>query len=578
MVIANRKQRIGKKTIDKTLSDKEKKQIDLAKIAWGQTLRDFYYPPLKEPNFVFDYTQVEGFYIDPEHKWQITMNLANVPLFEKDEEYIKYFYAISLHEASHYQIIPYDGLTNARLLRAALKHVNYIHAPIVVNIFADLIVDTKLHNKNSDLMEWELKHTFEHVTNKNIGEMSDFSKFLLSAYEKMWNLKISDESLPDSIDSLAEKVVKVIAKDLEDESMWEQKITRIAWLMKKLINDTFTLIGVGGICDKGKTKRNGPGGGGQVEIPEDVLEIMDNPLDNKNKDKLKEGNEDELRQKAEEFAKDTPYSSFGAPAGQAGILIDGNPLATWYRGIAKNLIDIQVFQENPGGNLPVCVETWRLGDPLDELDVVQSLLNCPVLIPNITTRKWTFEEGPGNLIEKEIPDLLIVLDSSGSMEWHYSNISKKGRGPYHTAVVASFASLHCAAKKGAKFSVINFSNFADVCPWTSDQRQAEKVLLRYQGGGTVMPTKQLVEQCLKAEKPVLVFIITDFGIHNWDSTRKTLISLANQGHKIVGFFIGPYSRSEDCFNALENKVVFYPIKSPEDLINLVVKEIKDNYG
>ncbi len=574
----NKKQRIGKKTTEKTLSEKEKKQIDLAKIAWGQTLRAFYYPPLKEPNFVFDYTQVEGFYIDPEHKWQITMNLANVPLFEKDEDYIKYFHAISLHEASHYQVIPYDGLTNARLLRAALKHVNQVHAPIVVNIFADLIVDTKLFKKNPELMEWELKHTFEHVSNKNKGHLCDFSKFLLSSYEKMWDLKIFDDSQTTSIDTLAEKVVKVINKDLEDESTWEQKVTKIAGLIKGLINDTFTLIGVGGKCDKGKSKRDRPGGGGQIEIPEDVLEIMDNPLDNKNKDKLKEGNEDELRQKAEEFAKDTPYSSFGAPAGQAGILIDGNPLAIWYRGIAKNLIDIQIFEEKPGGSLPVCVETWRLGDPLDELDVVQSLLNCPVLIPNITTRKWTFKEGPGNLIEKEIPDLLIVLDSSGSMQWHYSNVSKKGRGPYHTALVASFASLHCVAKKGAKFSAINFSNFADVCPWTSDQQQAEKVLLRYQGGGTVMPIQQLVEQCNKSEKPVLVFIITDFGIHNWASTRKTLIGLANQGHKIVGFFIGPPTRSEESFKGLENKVIFYPITSPEDLINLVVKEIKNNYG
>ncbi|GAJ24668.1 unnamed protein product, partial [marine sediment metagenome] len=45
------------------------------------------------------------------------------------------------------------------------------------------------------------------------------------------------------------------------------------------------------------------------------------------------------------FAKKTPYSEFGAPAGQAGILIDGNPLATWYRGLAKDLIEIKIYEE-----------------------------------------------------------------------------------------------------------------------------------------------------------------------------------------------------------------------------------------
>ena len=72
------------------------------------------------------------------------MNLANAPLFKDDQEYIDYFHAISLHEVSHYEIIPYDGLMHARLLKAAMKYVNQNFAPVVVNVFADLIIDTLL--------------------------------------------------------------------------------------------------------------------------------------------------------------------------------------------------------------------------------------------------------------------------------------------------------------------------------------------------------------------------------------------------------------------------------------------------
>ena len=53
-------------TSRKVLASKEKRLITYAKEAWNKTLKDFYYPPLEEPNFVFDYSHREGFYIDPD--------------------------------------------------------------------------------------------------------------------------------------------------------------------------------------------------------------------------------------------------------------------------------------------------------------------------------------------------------------------------------------------------------------------------------------------------------------------------------------------------------------------------------
>jgi uncharacterized protein YegL len=302
---------------------------------------------------------------------------------------------------------------------------------------------------------------------------------------------------------------------------------------------------------------------------------MDNPLENKNLDKLKEDNDEELRQKAEEFAKETPYSNYGAPAGQAGIIIDGNPLATWYRGLAKELIEIKIFEEKPGGQLPIYPEVWRLGEPIEDLDIVQTILNSPVIVPNITTRKWLKNYGKGHLTEKQIPDLLLVLDSSGSMNWNY--LAKSAKGVYHTALMAAFAALHFAARKGVKFSVINFSNRADVCDWTVDYQKAERTLLRYQGGGTHLPIKNIVKQTEKSERDCLIFIITDFGIYNWSKSKKVMIDLAQKGHKIVGFFIGSSKIPQDKFKSLLDKVTFYPIKNSKDLINLVIKEVKKYY-
>ena len=608
-------------TSKKFLADKEKRLIKCAKEAWSKTLKEFYFPPLDTPNFVFDYSHKEGFYIDPDNQWKITMNLADAPLFKEEDDYMNFFHAISMHEVSHYEIIPYDGLIHAKLLKAAMKYVNHNFAPIVVNIFADLMIDTMMYNKYPDLAKWETKKTYEHISAKYGENLSDFSKFLFRAYEKLWNHTLLDESLLSKrdlikaleskrtseekkselkmldqitgkdmqkiknynslskMDNLANKVAKEVLKDFEDETTWEKKVTNISKILKSLVNDSFALIGRSTPADKGKSKRKAPGkSGGEIEIPEDVLEIMDNPIENKNRDKLKQDNEDDLRRKAEEFARDTPYSEFGSPANQAGIMLDGSPLATWYRGLAKNLIEIKIYEEKPGGQVPIYPDVWRIGDPIEELDVVQTLLNCPVIIPNITTRKWINKEGPGHLEEKQIPDLLIVLDSSGSMGWNYTATSERGRGPYHTALVASFAALHYAAQKGVKFSVINFSGREIICPWTSDYNKAEKVLLKYQGSGTILPTKSIAAQCDKAERNVLIFVITDFGIYNWGQAKKIMMNLANRGHKMVGFFIGASSIPSARFKDLLDKVTFYPVRNTKDLINLVIQEVKRYYS
>ena len=288
---------------------KEERLKAFAKMAWNRAINDFYFPPLNEPRYVFDYTHLEGFYIDPENKWQITMNLAQTPLFNDNKEYIDFYYAISLHEISHYQLIPYDGLINAKLLKAAMKYVNQHFASIVVNVFCDLVIDTKLYKKYPNLILWELKKNYQSIINKNGNNLSKFSNFLFLAYENLLNVQILKGDSPSEVKNVAKTVSNIVLKNFEDQTKWEEKVAKIAYHLKTLITNTFSLVGSGYRQGSGKVKRKSPNKGKcEIVFPEDILEIMDNPLENKNFDKLKRDNEDELKQKAEEFAKSTPYS------------------------------------------------------------------------------------------------------------------------------------------------------------------------------------------------------------------------------------------------------------------------------
>ena len=141
------------------------------------------------------------------------MNLANTPPFTENEEYFNYFHAITLHEVSHYQIIPYDGLMNAKLLRMAMKHVKQIFAPIVVNIFSDLIIDTKLFQAYPVLMKWEIETTYNFISQGNKKELSKFSMFMLKAYERIFNFKFIGSSLSPELDILVDTIIKIIFKE-----------------------------------------------------------------------------------------------------------------------------------------------------------------------------------------------------------------------------------------------------------------------------------------------------------------------------------------------------------------------------
>ncbi|MFX1238161.1 MAG: hypothetical protein ACFFAS_17695 [Promethearchaeota archaeon] len=548
--------------------EQEKKKVKLARNAWALVMEELYFPPLEEPEYIFDYSLKKGFFIDPNNKWNITMNLANIPLFINDQDYINYFKVVMLHEAYHYLIIPYDGLTNARLLKAAAKHVPQIQAPIVVNFFSDLIIDTKLRNTHRLLIEWEFRHTFNNVLKVNNGKVSNFSNLLFKTYQKLWDLDFNLD-IEQNLEETANKISKVIKKDFENESIWEQKITRISFYLKDIINTTF-------IFKSSKRKTNMTNL--SIEYPLDILDIMGNPFEIKNSDRLKNNNEDELRQKAEELAKDSTFSEFYGSASQAGLIVDNDPLATWYRGLAKDLIKIEIFAQKPRGVNPIYPQKWKLGDPIGDLDVPLTLSSNPIIIPNITTKKWIRKDLIGLNPSKSIPDLLIVLDSSGSMKWKYNTRSDHSRGAYHSAVIASFAALHHALSKGARCNVINFAGSISTSSWTKDYSKVETEILHYQGSGTILPLNALSFACDIAREKVLIFIISDFGISNWIKAKEFLVSLVSRGHIVVCLFIGSHNKIHNKFKDMINVLDFYAIEHHRDIVDLVIDRVKKYYN
>ncbi|MDF1539565.1 MAG: VWA domain-containing protein, partial [Candidatus Thorarchaeota archaeon] len=249
----------------------------------------------------------------------------------------------------------------------------------------------------------------------------------------------------------------------------------------------------------------------------------------------------------------------------------------WYRAKVKGLLRFQVRHQRPVGATPLAIHDWRLGDPIEELDVVQSLQAFPILVPNMSTRRWIKTMYYGDSHQDELPDLLIVLDSSGSMT--YKMGCKDLQGPYHVALVSSFAAMDTAFRKGSRVAAINFSGNIITCDWTRERREIEDVLMAYQGGGTVMPVKQIKSMTEAADSKVMTVIITDAGVSNWSPFEKTVNQLTKKGHKVFIFHIGARKGKITKSGRALAKAggVVIPITSISELPGIVVSEVQKTY-
>ncbi|GAB4318083.1 MAG: hypothetical protein Kow0069_21110 [Promethearchaeota archaeon] len=559
-----------------------------AERGWLLAMRDFHHPPVADPRFVFEQNKDVTFYITPDDDWRVTLNLLAAPPFT-GTELVDFFRSISQHELGHYDICPYDGLMAAELLSAAMKHVSKYHAPMVVNFFADLIIDTHLFERFPGLTADRLESLVKEVLHQGgPTEISRFWKALVRCYELAWKIDLGASGMGvrfDDVEAISKKIAEEVKGVRRDPSKWPAGVSRVAQLLKELLEDECYLSFT---PRRGKNGNKGYSGepsefeGIQVEIPRDVAQTFGDVTELNHRDSKKKNLDPEeqakRREKAEEFARDKSFGDFGSPAVLAGLIEPEEAMATWYRGRAKGMIDVRVVVERPGGLLPMHPLTWRLGDPLEELDVAQSLHVSPVLIPNMTTRRWHREVGPGTKTEIQPPDLLLVIDSSGSMSWQPE--AGKGRGAYHKALLAAFACLCFARERGRHVASINFSDVPLVTPWGVDYEAVERNLLAYQRGGTEVPVQELAKLVEQSGTQSLVVLITDFGLYNFQEAFECFRHILELGHKIVAFFIGGNEKdleNDEVADLISRGAAFYVVRKISELVGLVIEEVRKFY-
>ncbi len=556
--------------------------------AWIQALADFYHPPL--PDVLVEHKKQASsyFYIDTDD-WTVHLNTAGVPDHLDMNETEPFLRSVCQHEIQHYLVCPYDAVTNGMMFAAARRHVSDATAMFVCNLFADLVVDSALLKRYPRLTHDRITANIS-GTAMMVQSHSLLWTLIVSCYRAMWGFSLPPYvKVDERTHEAAEAIVAVTRKHIDSESKWPRAVEAIAKIVAKWQPESEEpLAGCGGGSVSGDASSVFDEGG-VVRVPIDVDAVMGNPVEIRNGDMARRcmdgGIEHDIERDLERIAIEVERRGGNFKELEAVFLIAGigsktkDWLRFWYRAKVRGLLRIEVRDRKKVGELPLSQQTWRLGDPIEELDIVQSLQAFPILVPNMSTRRWLRTQTSAASDLESLPELLLVIDSSGSMTWSIS--SKRVSGPYHTALVSAFAAMDLVLRKGCRVAAINFSDGTRECDWSRERATVERVLLAYQGGGTQAPIKKMREKCDATKSNVMIIMVTDAEIANWDRFVKSITDLTKRGHKFFMFHIGSqyYGLSNKAEKALARAgATRIPIDTVEDLPGLVVREVRSEYG
>lgn len=427
------------------------------------------------------------------------------------------------HLIAHYVFCPRSLEIASRLALAALRGLSKADLNLarrMVNIFSDVVVDTfRLERSEEDeekvLLGWS----------RFAGQdLSPLDEVVVGFLGELWDVDLLRSDSPAAPE--AEELLQVFTWGVSDRTKWPRQCQQMARILEPLE----------------------PGSLGTGEVP----------------------SQEGLCGSAHAapllgLASDLEPAEYEKTLGVLGLQGD---LKRWYRDQSYNIV-ILPSRKTKESWYPTALVKWRFTDPPSELDVPYSFSLSPRLIPGVTTYKREQECCEMEAGGDKVPDLLVVLDSSGSMEGH-----RRGTKT-HAATLAAFKASQFAHSQGAELAAISFSDKIVLQDWTRDLKAAEDVLVQHLGSRTHIPGEEMLELA-RAREGCLILCITDTHIQNlyreWDRLHK-----AAKMSQFVLFCIDEANKNKQVEDAMKSLGTVYYINRLEDLISLVIDTTEQAY-
>ena len=453
------------------------------------------------------------YYIRIGDTWQIHLNFGLLPKSYKEfQEEVR---VLTRHEVEHYMCCPFNVLTHFRMLKVIIDtyHKHYSHHLIdivslsgsLANQSADIIIDTKNFFRNkSETLKSEIAW-IKKGGNESFKDLPRHSKLMFLTKEAIWKVSLElsedDEELISEVNSLAEKFEK---EGIDNKGLFISKTIDYTHSFFKLFEE-----------DKKEEKKqaDSAAGSGQSSGQQNGQ-----PQITPSKDSQENGSQfvfqspDKIKEALIQLAQEASLEQFSQILSAAGLssLTEKEKQKIWFE--AQNTDIIPIIEQSPkGSNDNYSYPTsWKLGDPLEEMDMMLSFSTSPVIIPGVTTKKWVQNPVYSAGSEKKDTDLLLIIDTSGSM----GSITDT-KTNMHQAVLAAYGIIKYFESKKNQIALIGFSDRITVnIDWTKDYDYIREKLLLNGSGGTNFPINRIQEIIESSKNPLVTVIITDGELQN----------------------------------------------------------------
>lgn len=475
---------------------------------WNRSRENWHWPQLPAPRIGSRTTAGEF----PFENYFITLR---EDVLSEGPEYLENLFD---HLIVHYVFCPRSLETAGLLALSAIKGLKEpSRAHCIVNVFADIVVDSfRLERSPED--ERKVLLGWRRLAGQDLSSMD---KLVLGFLREYWGVPLPGCDLPE-----VDLLLQVFSIGVRNKGLWARQCQQTARILEPFVP---------GILGKGPIRS---------------LEILN-------------GNADEVSMAA--LASELDPEQYHRALDILGLKGD---LKRWYRD-QSYCIEIKGTRKARMDQYPSGMVRWRHDDPLSDLDVAFSLGMSPWLVPGVTTYKRGLEQGlmvPGR---QKVPDLLVVLDSSRSMDGHV--VGSKT----HRATLAAFKACQFAHQEGAELAAINFSDRSIVQPWTRNLSAVEDVLVEHICARTHIPGAEVLELA-SARKGCLILCITDTHIQNLYTEWEYLKEAAKQGDFVL-FCIDQAGKDKYVEEALGSLGAVYYINRLDDLIGLVVETVRGKF-
>jgi hypothetical protein len=505
------------------------------------------------------------------------------------------------HEVAHHKFCPYDLKTGFALTLEADKVLNNVdQAKYVENIFTDILCNTHIRNKGDK----SIASVYKRMGQKDNGS-NQFWNLYMRTYEKLWSLPKNSlaKKINEKIECDAEKLEDIVKKCIYKPDDWPKSMREFAKVVKDYVKNISKNGCKGNSSSQGGSKgssqgnsqgssgsqKNSQGGTAQTQptcnpgqgnqqykskSPSDKGLIDEHSAKdfapkNAQNDKAAEA---EIEKKLKGSAKAAGYDPKRYTRVAAGIGLGNSTTALkwFYKDLASSFdVDLPEIISHSGSEVPETYIDWEVHDDERRLDIPFSLSQHGAVIPGYTTYQPKYKKGEFGQRNKTCPDLLVCVDSSGSMANPAQCLS--------AAVLSAMVAARKALALERRVAVINFSDRYQHQNYTIDQEKVDDAIVHYAGGGTLIPGAEILNTVKKNKNPQHILIISDTCIADL-SNQLAYLQQAVQDAKSGGtiFLINPGAGSSKELEKIGYDVI--RVTDPKDLIGLTLNKTKSIYG